>query len=231
MKIITLSEMLRYDTEENIKNKFLNSFKSFTNNDVEKFLHNKAIEIEKKSISTTHLLFDDKKLVGYLSLSNKSLILPKERIEKLSNSKRKRLLQSGQTLENGHLVVNSYLIGQLGKNYDLPKEIQVKGVDLLTLAFNLLLEVKKIMTARYVWLECRNSEKLIDFYKKFGFEKIDNFISKDGLVVMMMKLDRKNWLRMKNTAVDLDSGIFFVFYWVWKWIILFFCIEYDILIM
>ena len=200
--------MLRYDTEENIKNKFLNSFKSLTNNDVEKFLHNKAIEIEKKSISTTHLLFNDKKLVGYLSLSNKSLILPKERIEKLSNSKRKRLLQSGQTLENGHLVVNSYLIGQLGKNYDLPKEIQVKGVDLLTLAFNLLLEVKKIMTARYVWLECRNSEKLIDFYKKFGFEKIDNFISKDGLVVMMMKLVRKNWLRIRNTIVDLDGGIF-----------------------
>ena len=53
--------MLRYDTEENIKNKFLNSFKSLTNNDVKKFLHNKAIEIEKKSISTTHLLFDDKK--------------------------------------------------------------------------------------------------------------------------------------------------------------------------
>ena len=61
MKMITLSEMLRYDTEENIKNKFLNSFKSLTNNDVEKFLHNKAIEIEKKSISTTHLLFDDKR--------------------------------------------------------------------------------------------------------------------------------------------------------------------------
>jgi len=47
------------------------------------------------------------------------LILSKERIEKLSSSKRKRLVQSGQTLENGHLVVNSYLIGQLGKNYNL----------------------------------------------------------------------------------------------------------------
>ena len=68
MKMITLSEILRYDTEENIKNKFLNSSKSLINNDVEKFLHNKAIEIEKKSISTTHLLLDDKKLVGYLSL-------------------------------------------------------------------------------------------------------------------------------------------------------------------
>ena len=46
--------MLRYDTEENIKNKFLNSFKSLTNNDVEKFLHNKAIffnEISYNSIN------------------------------------------------------------------------------------------------------------------------------------------------------------------------------------
>lgn len=33
---------------------------------------------------------------------------------------------------------------------------------------------------------------LQNFIKKFGFEKIDNFISKDRLVVMMMKLDRKN---------------------------------------
>ena len=102
---------------------------------------------------------------------------------------------------------------------------------MLTSAFNVVLEAKELINAKYVWLECKNSEKLIDFYKKFGFEKIDNFISKDRLAVMMMKLDRKNWLRMKNTTVDLDGGIFFVFYWVCKWIILFFCIEYDILIM
>jgi len=63
---------------------------------------------------------------------------------------------------------------------------------LLTSAFNVVLEAKELINAKYVWLECRNSEKLIDFYKKFGFEKIDNFISKDGLVVMMMKLDRQN---------------------------------------
>jgi len=55
-----------------------------------------------------------------------------------------------------------------------------------------VLEAKELINAKYVWLECRNSENLIDFYKKFGFEKIDNFISKDGLAVMMMKLDRKN---------------------------------------
>ena len=191
MEKITLSELLKYDTEENIKNKFLNNFKSLENNDIEKFLHNRAIEFEKKSVSTTNLVFNNKKLVGYLSLSNKSLILSKERFEKLSNSRKKKLMQSGQILENGHLAVNSYLIGQLGKNYNLTKEEQIKGKDLLSFGFNLLLEVKKIMTARYVWLECENFEKLINFYRTFGFEKIDDFISEDGFVVMIMKLDEK----------------------------------------
>ena len=101
-------------------------------------------------------------------------------------------MQSGQILENGHIIVNSYLIGQLGKNYNLSSKKQIRGKDLLTSAFNVVLEAKELINAKYVWLECRNSEKLIDFYKKFGFEKIDNFISKDELVVMMMKLDRKN---------------------------------------
>ena len=102
-------------------------------------------------------------------------------------------MQSGQILENGHLAVNSYLIGQLGKNYNLTKEEQIKGKDLLSFGFNLLLEVKKIMTARYVWLECENSEKLINFYRTFGFEKIDNFISEDGFVVMIMKLEKNKY--------------------------------------
>ena len=130
--------------------------------------------------------------MGYFTVSNKSLILSKERVDKLSNSRRKKLMQSGQILENGHIIVNSYLIGQLGKNYNLSSKKQIRGKDLLTSAFNVVLEAKELINAKYVWLECKNSEKLIDFYKKFGFEKIDNFISKDGLVVMMMKLVRKN---------------------------------------
>jgi len=37
---------------------------------------------------------------------------------------------------------------------------------LLTSAFNVVLEAKELINAKYVWLECRNSENLIDFYKK-----------------------------------------------------------------
>ena len=146
MKIsrLSINDLLKYDTEEYVKENILNTFSSRKNNNVEDFLHNKAIFFEKSSISTTHLIFNnDNLLLGYFTVSNKSLILSKEKVDKLSNSRRKKLMQSGQILENRHLVVNSYLIGQLGKNYNLAKEEQIKGKDLLSFGFNLLLEVKK----------------------------------------------------------------------------------------
>ena len=193
MRRVTISDLLEYISEDRINENVISTFKSLEKNDIENFLYNKAIAFEKNSISTTHLIFTDNDvLLGYFSLANKSLILSKERLEKLSNTKKKRLMQSGQILENGHLVVNSYLIGQLGKNYNLPQEGQIKGKDLLALSFELLLELKKLITAKYVWLECQNTEKLINFYNRFGFEKIDDFISEDGLVVMIMKLNKKD---------------------------------------
>jgi acetyltransferase, GNAT family len=193
MRRVTISDLLEYISEDRINENVISTFKSLEKNDIENFLYNKATAFEKNSISTTHLIFTDNDvLLGYFSLANKSLILSKERLEKLSNTKKKRLMQSGQILENGHLVVNSYLIGQLGKNYNLPQERQIKGKDLLALSFELLLEIKKLITAKYVWLECQNTEKLINFYTSFGFEKIDDFISEDGLVVMIMKLNKKD---------------------------------------
>lgn len=123
MKRVTISDLLEYISEDRINENVISTFKSLEKNDIENFLYNKATAFEKNSISTTHLIFTDNDvLLGYFSLANKSLILSKERLEKLSNTKKKRLMQSGQILENGHLVVNSYLIGQLGKNYNLPQE-------------------------------------------------------------------------------------------------------------
>ena len=92
-----------------------------------------------------HLLYDIPENVDYTDIPQELDLedVSKERVDKLSNSRRKKLMQSGQILENRHLVVNSYLIGQLGKNYNLAKEEQIKGKDLLSFGFNLLLEVKK----------------------------------------------------------------------------------------
>ena len=66
----------------------------------------------------------------------------------------------------------------------------IEGIDLLTLAFNLILEAEKIINAKYVWLECKNKNKLIDFYNNFGFQKIKDFRSENNLTVMIMKLKK-----------------------------------------
>ena len=79
MKIsrLSINDLLKYDIEEYIRENILNKFSSSENNNVENFLHNKAIFFEKSSISTTHLIFDNNDtLLGYFSVANKSLILP-----------------------------------------------------------------------------------------------------------------------------------------------------------
>ena len=194
-RVITLSDLIE-SVGENEAKKIITGFKSIPSdvkNDVECFLHLKAIEFEKASISTTHLVFRDFvgefKLVGYFSLANKKLIISKSNYSKLSSNQRQKLCKKGDKTDLGAYYINSYLIGQIGKNYstDIP-DGSITGRDLLSLAYNSLLDVSKIIKAKYVWSECEPKEKSIDFYKKFGFEKIKNFESKNGLTVMIMKL-------------------------------------------
>ena len=180
MKIVSLQSLLEYTDEVSIKKNFLENFKSIETNDIEIFLHEKAIKYEKDSISSTHLVFNENgTLVGYFSIA-----------KILSNTQKRKLTYSGRKLENSVYIVNSYLLGQIGKNYNIPKEGMIEGIDLLTLAFNLILEAKKIINAKYVWLECENKNKLIDFYNNFGFQKIKDFRSENNLTVMIMKLKK-----------------------------------------
>lgn len=190
-KIILLQDLLDglgdLETE-----KILKTFKSIPSektNDVECFLHDKAIQFEKSSIATTHLVFKNSNLVGYFSLANKKLTIGDKNYKKLSNSQRKKLCKNGEKLENGVYQMNSYLIGQLGKNYSkcLNGDF-ISGDELLTLAYNTLLKVKSLISARYVWLECEDNPKLIKFYENFGFSLIPEFDSSNGLKVLIMKL-------------------------------------------
>ncbi|EEY35840.1 hypothetical protein [Pseudoleptotrichia goodfellowii] len=89
-------------------------------------------------------------------------------------------------------IVNSYLLGQLDKNYseEINENNQISGMQLLTLAYDTLMEAKKIINVRYVWLECEDTEKLLNFYKTFGFEEIENFTSVNNLKVLIMKLKK-----------------------------------------
>ena len=132
--------ILKLKNDEFIKEKILKSFKSIEKNSIEDFLYNKAIDFEKSSISATHIIFNEKgsEVLGYFTLANKSLIIKKEKFEKFSKTQQKRFSQSGRILENGSCVVNSFLIAQIGKNYALKKDEQIKGMEILNIAYDLL---------------------------------------------------------------------------------------------
>ena len=90
-------------------------------------------------------------------------------------------------------IVNSYLLGQLGKNYskEIKKEERIDGMQLLTLAYDMLVKVKRIVNIKYIWLECEDNEKLVSFYKNFGFDEVRNFISENNLKVLIIRIKDK----------------------------------------
>ena len=190
---ISLQSLLKQikDTKE-IKENVLNTFKGREESEVSDFLHNKSIDYEQRSLSSTYLIYNDRsQLVGYFTISNKGLIISKESYEKLLKKQQKKLSFNGRKLENGDYIVNSFLLGQLGKNFNknILEEDKIKGVELLTIAYNLLIEIKNLINVKYLWIECEDNKKLLDFYSNFGFKLIENYVSNNGLKVMILKLE------------------------------------------
>lgn len=189
-KTVPLQKFLKEINDDKIVQKILEQFKSREKNSIEEFLHNKAITFEKNSLSATHLIYDNKgeKLLGYFTLANKSLIISKKELNKMSKNQQKKFLQSGRILENGSCIVNSFLVAQIGKNYNIENEDMIKGLDILELIRKMLLIVKEIINTKYVWLECEDNKKLIDFYSVYGFNLVNNYNSKNNLKTMILKI-------------------------------------------
>ena len=192
-KKISLQSLLKQtkDTEK-IKENVLNTFNGRGKSEVSDFLHNKSIDYEQRSLSSTYLIYNDRsQLVGYFTISNKGLIISKESYEKLLKKQQKKLSFNGRKLENGDYIVNSFLLGQLGKNFNknILEEDKIKGVELLTIAYKLLIKIKNLINVKYLWIECEDNKKLLDFYSNFGFKLIENYVSNNGLKVMILKLE------------------------------------------
>lgn len=192
-KKISLQSLLKQikDTEK-IKENVLNTFNGRGESEVSDFLHNKSIDYEQRSLSSTYLIYNDRsQLVGYFTISNKGLIISKESYEKLLKKQQKKWSFNGRKLENGDYIVNSFLLGQLGKNFNknILEEDKIKGVELLTIAYKLLIKIKNLINVKYLWIECEDNKKLLDFYSNFGFKLIENYVSNNGLKVMILKLE------------------------------------------
>jgi len=145
-----LREKLKDD--DFIKEKILKTFRSRDRNSIEDFLHNKAIDFEKKSLSATNIIYNKEgtEILGYFTFANKSLIIEKENFLNLSKTQQKKFSQSGRKLKDGSYVVNSFLLAQIGKNYNISDKNMITGNEIISLAHELLLIVKKIINTKYL---------------------------------------------------------------------------------
>lgn len=168
---VALNQMIDSLGEDKVK-AILSSFSCPLNKDVEQFLRSKSIEFDKQGISKTHLIFasykNEPQLVGYFTLANKYITINNKR--KLSNSIRKRIRKFGSYNDDlKRFEISAPLIAQLGKNYSNNYNQLISGDELLKIALDNVKKVQQIVGGKFVYLECENKPKLVDFYKDNGF--------------------------------------------------------------
>jgi len=158
---------------------FLKAIEKFKcqDNDVEKFLKEKAVEFDKRNKSRTYLLFDtddsdDIVILGYFTVTMKSLKLSPA----LSKSKVKKIDGFRSDIKETEAV----LIGQLGKNQNY--KTQIDGKTILKTALEIVYANRELVGGRIVFLECANNEKVVKFYEENDFV----FLQESGDYLQML---------------------------------------------
>ena len=161
----------------------LSCFSCPLNKDVEDYLKNpkRATNSSHMSSSVTYLVLDPQTygVLGYFTLMMKAYSVESKQL----SSKSRRLVERFSEVDKqGKFVVPVYLIAQLGKNFALPQEKQIAGVDLLKLAIDRFSKVKGEIGGKLVMVEREaDCPKLLEFYTKNGFKSWTRRINeKDG---------------------------------------------------
>ena len=156
----------------------LSDFSCPLNKDVENFLKQKSIEFAKRRLGVTHLIYwkegDEKELIGYYALAQKSFEVSRDAI---SNTCAKKLGKYGRyDPKSRNYLISAPLIGQLGKNFARGNDTLISGDEILKMALDKVRSIQRESGGRYTYLECEDKPKLIKFYESNGFQKFGNRI-------------------------------------------------------
>ena len=187
--------MIRVTGDIDMLNHILSSFSCAYDEDIQNFLHNRAIDFENLLKSRTYLVVDEEQfenpafsldkltIYGYISLAVKVFTVP----ETTSNRQRQQL-DGFSAKEHGKQISNfpCYLIGQLARNSNVPKDT-ISGAELLKIANTIIGEAVKLVGGRNILVECRNNEKLIQFYLNNGFYKVSQVPDKNQSMIQMIR--------------------------------------------
>lgn len=169
--LVNLKELIEQVGESRTK-EILSDFSCPLNKDVEYFLHSKAIEFAKQSISQTQLIFASYKgkpvLVAYFTLANKVIVLSKKTLTSTNWKRRIKKFAMPSDID-GNYHIPAPLIGQIGKNFSNGYNALISGDELLKLATDKIRETQAVLGGRFIYLECEDKAPLIQFYSENGF--------------------------------------------------------------
>ena len=178
-KQFNLSSVLKQLGEERTK-EILSSFVCPINKDVETFCRTKAIEFSKRGFAQTYLVYwqeaDEKEFIGYYTIAMKHFSVCKKQ---LSNKLFSRVKQHGTyNIATGEYIISAPLIAQLGKNFDRGNDTLISGSEILQMAIDRIRGIQREIGGKFLYLECEEKEKLIEFYEanhfvSFGKRELD----------------------------------------------------------
>ena len=150
--------------------RLLSSFSCRYNSEIDGYLRNRALDFSRKSMTVTHLVFDDdtRRFVGYFALTHKPVVF---HANNMSATQRKRVERFAKlNPETGTYTVSTFLIAQIGKNYLVEDGNLISGEALLALAERRLLIAKEQVGGQIVFVEMEHgNEQLAKFYSDNGF--------------------------------------------------------------
>ncbi len=159
----------------------LRSFSCPLNLEIEDFLQTKAIDFALKKISMTYLVFNENnQLLGYYTLTHKSILIPSVNLSKTSQKKIERFSSLESDVQS--YQASAFLIAQLGKNMSIADGMAIKGNELLKCSFDVLRKVQRLIGGGIVFLECEDTPKLINFYLQNNFKEYNMRIASNGVV-------------------------------------------------
>lgn len=183
-RIKEIEEISDRETAEDVILKLLKTFVCNKNKDVEHFLHNLSLRYEKENKARTYLITnEDLEIVAYFSIALKPIIIDGTK-HKVSGSLRKRLKpQNIVKNDEEHEIINTFLIGQIGRNDNFDKSV-IGLEEILNEIFEKITNVTEIIGGHVILIEVDNNEKLINLYKSFGFQLLADG-SEDDLTQLM----------------------------------------------
>ena len=150
--------------------RLIGSFSCPVNAEVESFLKTKALQSARLSASQTYLVCNDRTgmLLGYFTLLLKAYTV---KAASLSSANRRLLSRFSEIDPAGNFNVAVYLIAQIGKNFAIAEENQIKGSDLIARAEDEFSAIRSRIGGKLVMVEREiDRPKLLDFYTANGFK-------------------------------------------------------------